>query len=326
MSNQQAYRDVLSRLEKKDKQPMTSKEVYDALSFLPGTGDVIGAYEAPAIISAGIEKMGEDDLVEKAKGVGIASLGAIGVLPVVGGPARKLAKVFSKIDTPVYHFTQNAGDFTKFDIDRVKDPFSSLGVHVGSNPKSAQDRFVALNYAGPVNINYRQGMPLPEAIAKAKKEGYGERISTLDAPKKPGSVPLKADLSKPFLNPKTNKPFTEGELFRFIEDKGMKFSKEGDRNIKGAVELRKELAEKGFTHVPYVNDYEDVKELSYIMLVDRPKGSTKVLQSPFAKKDPAAADDADFMKADGGVVEMKDKAVNMYRGKQGIEPFIKYMV
>ena len=238
---------------------------------------------------------------------------------------------FRKIKNTVYHFTQNAGEFTKFDIDKGQDPFSRLGVHVGSKPKSAQDRFVALNYAGPVNTYYRQGMPLNKAIEKVKKEfgtdpDFSSVLSTLPTkPKKPGSIPLKANLSKPFLNPETKKPFTEGELFRFIEDKGMKFSKEGDRNIKGAVELRKELAEKGFTHVPYVNDYEDVKELSYIMLVDRPKGKPKVLQGTFAKKDPAAADDPDFMKAEGGVVEMKDKAVNMYRGTQGIEPFIQYL-
>ena len=75
-----------------------------------------------------------------------------------------------------------------------------------------------------------------------------------------------------------------------------------------------------------MNDVEDPGSVSLIMLVDRPKGSTKVLQSPFAKKDPSAADDPDIMKAEGGVVEMKDKAVNMYRGTQGIEPFIKYMV
>ena len=30
-------------------------------------------------------------------------------------------------------------------------------------------------------------------------------------------MPLKADLCKPFLNPKTNKPFSETELFRFTE-------------------------------------------------------------------------------------------------------------
>ena len=86
------------------------------------------------------------------------------------------------------------------------------------------------------------------------------------------------------------------------------------------------LSKKGFTHIPYVNDFEDAGNLSYIMLVDRPVNSTKVLQSPFAKKNPSAATDPDFMKAEGGVVEMKDKAVNMYRGTQGIEPFIKYMV
>ena len=88
----------------------------------------------------------------------------------------------------------------------------------------------------------------------------------------------------------------------------------------------KDLAEEGDTHIPYLNAVEDTKNLSYIMLVDRPKGSTKVLQSPFAKKDAADADDPDFMKAEGGVVEMKDKAVNIYRDRQGIEPFIKYMV
>ena len=62
------------------------------------------------------------------------------------------------------------------------------------------------------------------------------------------------------------------------------------------------------------------------MLIKRPPGDTKVLQGKFAKKDTAAASDPDFMKAEGGVVEMKDKAVNMYRDTQGIEPFIKYMV
>ena len=70
----------------------------------------------------------------------------------------------------------------------------------------------------------------------------------------------------------------------------------------------------------------DSDQLSFEMLIDRPKGKPKVLQGTFDKKDPEAFDDPDFMKAEGGVVEMKDKAVNMYRGTQGIEPFIKYMV
>ena len=97
--------------------------------------------------------------------------------------------------------------------------------------------------------------------------------------------------------------------------------------IRNAIDIvSKDLADKGFTHVPYVNEFEDKGQLSFEMLIDRPKGKPKVLQGTFAKKDPEAFDDPDFMKAEGGVVEMKDKAVNMYRGTQGIEPFIKYMV
>ena len=91
--------------------------------------------------------------------------------------------------------------------------------------------------------------------------------------------------------------------------------------------LSKELAEKGFTHVPYLTPFEDKRKLSFEMLLfDRPKGSTKVLQSPFAKKDPDKFDDPDFMMEEGGVVSMKDIAVNMTRKPQGIEPFIKFVV
>ena len=34
----------------------------------------------------------------------------------------------------------------------------------------------------------------------------------------------------------------------------------------------------------------------------------------------------DTMKAEGGVVSLKDRAVNMTRRPQGIEPFIKFVV
>jgi hypothetical protein len=212
--------------------------------------------------------------------------------------------VFAKIDTPVYHFTLNPG-FTKFD--KEKFAIYDLGPHVASTPKGAEDRM-------------------------RMQVGRTERG---------GSIPLKADLSKPLLNPNTKKPFTEEQLMDFKVDKlkeilGDNFTKddlllETDnfdvKKIRAAINtVSKNLAKEGFTHVPYVNAYEDVGELSYEMLIDRPINSTKVLQGQFAKKDPAAANDPDFMKAEGGVVEMKDKAVNMYRDTQGIEPFIKYMV
>ena len=89
--------------------------------------------------------------------------------------------------------------------------------------------------------------------------------------------------------------------------------------------ISRKLASKGFTHVPYVNSYEDVGNLSYEMLINRAVGDTKVLQGKFAKKDTAAASDPDFMKAEGGVITMKERAVNMNRNPQGIESFTQYM-
>jgi hypothetical protein len=238
---------------------------------------------------------------------------------------------FRKIKTPVYHYTKKAKEgFTEFKLpDDDPDPLNVLGIHVGSTPKAAKDRYVATVYGPAVKTYYRQGMDLDTAIKKTEKE-YGADQIIYNEPGKdisPGSVPLKADLSKPFLNPETKKPFTESELFRLLEKPDdVMDTVIYERTVDNAKELRKLLSKKGFTHIPYVNDFEDAGNLSYIMLVDRPKGKTKVLQSPFAKKDEEAFDDPDFMKAEGGVVEMKDKAVNMYRGTQGIEPFIKYMV
>lgn len=233
--------------------------------------------------------------------------------------------VFAKIDTPVYHFSINVGGsarkpaFSKFDKSKLG--FYDFGPHVASSPKGAQDRYVS--QVGGV------------------RDKDGEIILKSDAEAKGATFPLLADLSKPFNNPKTGKPFTEDELINFKVEKiseilNKPFTRddlllENDNfsvdTIRDAVnKISFNLAKDGFTHVPYVNAYEDVGELSYEMLIDRPMNSTKVLQGQFAKKDPSAANDPDFMKAEGGVVEMKDKAVNMYRDTQGIEPFIKYMV
>lgn len=243
--------------------------------------------------------------------------------------------VFAKIDTPVYHFTTEPG-FTKFDLDKL--PFSDLGPHVGSTPKAAEDRYFTKNYGIMPDLNKKyEGKDFQQIMKEIKDKGIKpENASNLG-----GSIPLKADLSKPFLNPATKKPFTETELAVYKSDQlgrlsNNKFTKDDlyfenpnvtDDDLRQAMrKLSQELAKKGFTHIPYVNDFEDVKSLSYVMLIDRPVKSTKVLQGQFAKKDTAAANDPDFMKAEGGVVEMKDKAVNMYRDTQGIEPFIKYMV
>jgi hypothetical protein len=524
---QQNYRDVLSRLEAKDKKGTSAQDLYDAASFLPGTGEAIAAYELPGILSQGGQMMQSDDVLEALQGMGLVTLGTAATLPIVGPAAKaarkglegfipymgpklategpdssimamtdfeppkggtkaaddiglgsgslfapetkknrrllvlscsdtkcpdvgdkkaidrylgpvfqslkamgtpidvdvaimsakhglirsdtpikkyddkmtpkkaelfkqdanqmnrirntlegyddvivqggkdykdviraaagdakitevpggrgigdqrsvmKQALAFGKIDTPVYHFSMEPG-FSKFDLDKL--PFSDLGPHVGSTPKAAADRFFTKNYGIMPDLNKRyEGKTTDEILKDIQESGI--------KPDNPdflgGSVPLKADLSKPFLNPATKKPFTETELTLYKANQlgrlsNNKFTRDdlyfenpnvSDDDIRQAMrKLSRELAEKGFTHIPYVNDFEDVKELSYVMLLDRPKGSTKVLQSPAAVKDPKKFEDADFMMEEGGVVSMKDKAVNMTRKPQGIEPFIKFVV
>jgi len=554
--DQQNYRDVLSRLEAKDKKGTSIEDAYDVLSFLPGTGEAIAAYELPEVLSQSGKMISSDDFVEAAAGTGLATLGVASVLPGVGPVARyvkkgiegfipylgpktataggpdidssvmkmegdtsgvsavpddlnlgsgslfapeskknrrllvlscsdtkcpdvgdkeaidrylgpvfqslksmgipsdvdvaimsakhgliradtpienyndkmspkkaelfkqdasqmnrikntlegydnvivqggkdykdviqaavgdakitevpggrgigdqrkdmKEAVAFGKIDTPVYHFSRNTDPgFTKFDPDKAPAALDGLGIHVGSTPKAAEDRFMDLTFGFDGRLNARNlakekgidydtaigqmGLPNVEGNVGYQKIGSGQ--FSLPIPRKTlgGSIPLKADLSNPYI-PEGNfkrsqdpKQWQESELTdhfldKYNEDRGTTFTMQdlvGDKpNFpfgdfrKFIGEFRKDLSKEGFTHLPYYNDVEDVASTSYIMLTDRPKGSTKVLQSPFAKKDPKKFDDPDIMKEDGGVVSLKEKAVNMNRGPRGIEPYIQYM-
>jgi len=542
---QQSYRDVLSRLEAKDKEGTSLKDAYDTLSFFPGTGEAIAAYELPEVLSQSGKMMQSKDFVEAAAGTALGTLGIASVLPMVG-PAAKAAKkglegfipylgpktataggpdidtsitkmegetsgvsnisdqidlgsgslfssegkkgrrllvlscsdtkcpdvgdmeavdrylgpvfkslkamgtpadvdvaimsakhgliradtpiknynermspkkaemfkqdagqmgrikntidgydnvivqggkdykdviraaagdtkiteiaggrgigdqrsamkqaiAFGKIDTPVYHFTQNTDPgFTKFDKDKLS--WFDLGPHVGSTPRAANDRFVdevfGVNMRKKIRDTMQEtGKSREEVLATLKLPRISGNVGYDPSTNIPigrntlgGSIPLKADLSKPLLNPKTKKPFTEYDLNEYQADQYSKYKGEyfdasdilGEdprvdiQDVKKFMRQHaKDLAAEGYTHIPYENAVEGVGDLSYVMLVDRPKGSTKVLQSPAAKKDPAKFDDSDFMMEDGGVVSLKDKAVNMTRGPQGIEPFIKFMV
>ena len=251
--------------------------------------------------------------------------------------------IFDKINTPVYHYSPDVQlNFTKFDPDKSPAVIDSLGVHVGTK-KAARDRYEDKMRSARIN-----NMPTGNV-------GYGPDGKPIPRTTFGGTFPLLADTTKPF-TPSTadskrfagDKEWSEFDLNEHLIDefnktlpKGQDF--DGYYNMKHlsaepgyedfpfakfrefVKDYRKKLAKDGFTHIPYLNDVEDPGSVSLIMLVDRPKGKTKVLQSPFAKKNEEAFDDPDIMKAAGGVVEMKDKAVNMYRGTQGIEPFIQYM-
>lgn len=523
---QQNYRDVLSRLKAEDEKGMSAQDVYDAASFLPGTGEAIAAYELPGILSQSGEMISSDDFVEAAKGTGLATLGIASVLPIVGPAAKaarkglegfipymgpklategpdssimamtdfeppkggtkvaddidlgsgslfapeskkgrqllvlscsstkcpdvgdmkavdrylgpvfqslkkqgvpdnvdvailsakhglikantkikdydqlmdtnrasefkqdagqmdrikntlegydkvvvqggknykdviraaagganiteipggrgigdqrksvKSALAFSKIDTPVYHYTPDAElGFTVFDPDKSPNVLDALGTHVGT-AKAARDRFKTLQRSNLVTGNL----------------GRDEAGNLIPRTTRGGTYPLNADLSKPYTPDKffegqvsgagpSKEVWGESDIYQHLLDE---YNKKRDTRYsmrsfvgdepdfpfsdfrKFIGEFRRKLAEDGFTHLPYYNEVEDYGSMSYVMLTDRPKGSTKVLQSPFAKKDPAAADDPDIMKAEGGVVSMKNKAVNINRGPRGIEPFVQY--
>ena len=93
---QQNYRNVLSRLEAKDKKGTSAQDLYDAASFLPGTGEAIAAYELPGILSQGGQMMQSDDVLEALKGMGLVTLGTASVAPGIGPVARK-ARALKKV-------------------------------------------------------------------------------------------------------------------------------------------------------------------------------------------------------------------------------------
>jgi hypothetical protein len=88
---QQNYRNVLARLEAKDKKGTSLKDAYDTLSFFPGTGEAIAAYELPEVLSQSGKMMQSKDFVEAAAGTALGTLGVASVLPGIG-PVAKYAK------------------------------------------------------------------------------------------------------------------------------------------------------------------------------------------------------------------------------------------
>jgi hypothetical protein len=70
--------------------------------------------------------------------------------------------------------------------------------------------------------------------------------------------------------------------------------------------LRKDLADRGFTHIPYVNAVEDKGSTSFIMLTDRDGRSPAVLRDVRAAFDPSKVNDPDLRFSDGGAVDPDD--------------------
>lgn len=168
----------------------------------------------------------------------------------------------------VYHYTVSKtieGD--KFNPDRATGPWNKLGVHVGGQ-KASNDRFTGIN----------------------DPERYPENV-------KGSTLPLKARTDKPlmFSDEVESEYSVQSNLRKMAEARGLD-------PTDYAADLRKQLAEEGYTHIPYINEVEAEGTISYIMLVDRPEGSDAVLRSKFAEFDPSKKDKPELGLAQGGEV------------------------
>jgi hypothetical protein len=171
-----------------------------------------------------------------------------------GSPAAATdAKKFGEGWSDVYHWSRSPNDFTEFDPSKSTSSMSQLGPHVGT-----------------------------KEAANARYMGYTD--STGDPSPLGFTLPLKADLSKQFVNPSTGKPWSEIDLEMLVsalaDEHGV------DRRVVAPI-IRDRLAREGYTSIPYVNDVEDAGNISHIMLTERPSSRDAVLRSRFAKFDPS---------------------------------------
>lgn len=172
-----------------------------------------------------------------------------GPVPTMGS---NLGNRFGEGWSDVYHSSRAPDDFTAFDPNKSTSAMSQLGPHVGTK-EAAEARY--MGYADANN-----------------------NPSTLGF-----TMPLKADLSKPFFNPSTGQPWSEMDLEMFISAVA---DENGVSRQMVAPLIRDRLAQEGYTSIPYVNDVEDPGNISNIMLTKRPSESDAVLRSRFAKFDP----------------------------------------
>ena len=216
------------------------------------------------------------------------------------------------------------------------DPFDEIGVHVGTL-KAAQDRGVSqmrqllegYGYYGTPDFNDKDEVAaLGRFMIQKKNEGIDIELGSV--------VPLMADLSKPLQGealglgytdirtvldrdgkPRLNKageeitqkkfvPASENQVRDFIKRKIEDFKKENpDANLsQGDITqtIRLNLADQGYTHIPYTNEIEDVNSTSYIMLTEGSPRRKAVLRSKFAKFSPRDQISEELGKYQGGLI------------------------
>lgn len=170
----------------------------------------------------------------------------------LAGESGALPVPFGQNWSDVYHWSRSPEGFSEFDPNVSTSVMSQLGPHVGTK-QAAEARY--MGYAKP------GGEPAPLGF----------------------TMPLKADLQKPFMNPATGEPWSEMDLEMFISAVA---DEQGVDRRSIAPFMRQKIAEQGYTSIPYRNDVEDAGSLSHIMMTEGRPGDA-VLRSRFAGFDPS---------------------------------------
>lgn len=229
------------------------------------------------------------------------------------GPARpsdSAAEALGFKDT-VYHSTLSPEEFTQFDLKKEATGYGRsfqdhLGVHVGT-PKAAEQRYLAVSQSAE---GYDANTPPEDRVVYNPKGFTMELRARTDNPltKEKFAKMLGVPVERLFNN--VEGPITERDFSSMMQSYGAhldrrnvnyKYTPEGVATL-----LRRDLADKGFTHIPYVNSVEDKGSTSFIMLTDRDGRSPAVLRDVRAQFDPSKINDPDLRFSDGGSVDPDD--------------------
>ena len=223
----------------------------------------------------------------------------------------------------VYHLASSKDEFEKFktvdelvpDVtkgptDKFQGPsFDLLGIHVGT-ARAAAERS---------RIKSRD-------ILTARVPRFTMQLrARLDKPARPEEIAAMVGLDfKDLRLDDSDVYFTEGDLTRVIKQKAKTMNPKESyisttMENNAAIALRKELAKKGYTHIPYINELEDKESLSYIMLVDRPENSPSVLRDYGAEFNPEKVTDPDLRLAKGGTVDMNRQMEMAFMQEGGLK-------
>ena len=193
---------------------------------------------------------------------------------------KNFAEEFDQFLTPDQKWLAEGNN--SFDNLTVATLHDFLGTHVGTARAAAERSSRAVRNRGSFTMELKARLDKPATFDLLVKE-TGVDFRDIKPGEIVGESELRSILEKTVDNQYPNKIHSKEDRISAIRT------------------FRRRLAEKGYTHVPYINDVEDPTSISYIMLTDRPADSAAVLRDMRAKFDPEKITSPDLRMAEGGI-------------------------